>query len=169
MSPPIQRWLSNRSQADLRLTPAGAWHMFLHTDGIAITEGTQMKIKLLAVLIGAASLLMVSGPLFAHHGRSNYDVTNSVTLKGVVKEFEWINPHALIHFDVTDENGKVEKWIGETNSPNTLSRQGWNRNTVKTGDQITLIGHRVKGGAFYFNFSKIIFADGKELSPAILN
>jgi hypothetical protein len=128
-----------------------------------------MKIKLLVVFIGTAVLLLIAGPVFAHHGRSNYDVTSNITLKGIVTEFEWVNPHALIHFDVTDENGKVEKWIGETNSPNTLSRQGWNRNTVKTGDQITLIGHRVKGGAYYCNFSKIIFADGKELSPAIAN
>ena len=128
-----------------------------------------MKNKLLAVFIGAASLLLVSGAALAHHGRSNYDVTQTITLKGIVTEFEWQNPHALIHFDVTDENGKVEKWVGETNSPNTLSRQGWSRNTVKVGDQITLIGHRVKGGSPYINFSKIIFADGHELSPAIAN
>jgi Family of unknown function (DUF6152) len=128
-----------------------------------------MKNKLLPVVIAAAGLLLVAGTAFAHHGRSNYDVTQTVTLKGIVTGFEWQNPHALIYFDAADENGKVEKWIAETNSPNTLSRQGWNRNTVKTGDQITLTGHRVKGGANYINFSKIKFADGRELSPAIAN
>ena len=128
-----------------------------------------MKNKLLAVFLGAAGLLLVSGPVLAHHGRSNYDVTSTATVKGIITKFEWVNPHALIHFDATDETGKVEKWIAETNSPNTLSRQGWDKNTVKTGDQITLIGHRVKGGANYVNFSKIIFADGRVLSPAIQN
>jgi hypothetical protein len=128
-----------------------------------------MKNKLLAVFIGAVGLLMFSGSVFAHHGRSNYDMSYTATVKGVVTEFEWVNPHALIAFDVTDENGKVEKWIAETNSPNTLNRQGWTRNTVKPGDQITLVGHRVKGGANYINFSKIIFADGRELNPAIKN
>ena len=128
-----------------------------------------MKIKFFVVLIGAAVLLVVSGPLFAHHGRSNYDVTSTATVKGTVTEFQWVNPHALILLDVTNENGTVEKWIAETNSPNTLSRQGWTRNTVKVGDQITLVGHRVKGGSFYMNFSKITFADGKELSPAVQN
>jgi DNA/RNA endonuclease YhcR with UshA esterase domain len=132
-------------------------------------EGTQMQNKRLAVFLGTAGLLLVSGPAFPHHGRSNYDVTSTATVKGIVTEFEWVNPHALIHFDVTDETGKVEKWIAETNSPNTLSRQGWNRNTVKTGDQITLTGHRVKGGANYINFSKIKFADGRELNPAVAN
>jgi hypothetical protein len=135
----------------------------------AVQRGTSMKNKLLVILVGIAGFLLVAGAVFAHHGRSNYDVTQTVTLKGLVTGFEWQNPHALIYFDVTNENGKVEKWIAETNSPNTLSRQGWNRNTVKSGDQITLVGHRVKGGANYINFSKIKFADGRELSPAIAN
>src|SRR6202795_3726911 len=137
---------------DLRLTRKGGWHMVLHKGGIEITEGTQVKIKRLAVFLGAVGLLVLSAPVFAHHGRSNYDVTHTVTLKGIVTEFEWINPHGLIHFDVPDGNGKVEKWVGETNSPNTLTRQGWSRNTVKTGDQITLVGHRVKGDSPYINF-----------------
>jgi acetate kinase len=128
-----------------------------------------MKNRLLAVFLGAISLLLVSGPVLAHHGRSNYDVTSTATVKGIVTEFEWTNPHALIHIDVTDESGKVEKWIAETNSPNTLSRQGWNKNTVKVGDQITLVGHRVKGGGTYINFSKITWPDGRVLTPAIQN
>jgi hypothetical protein len=128
-----------------------------------------MKSKLLVLSIGAAALLLVSGPVFGHHGRSNYDVTQTITVKGIVTEFEWVNPHALIHLDAADESGKVEKWTAETNSPNTLSRQGWSKNTVKPGDQITLVGHRVKGGSSYINFSKITFADGHELNPAIIN
>ena len=128
-----------------------------------------MKKLLLAVFLGATFLLLVSGPVLAHHGRSNYDVDSTATVKGVVTQFEWVNPHALIYVDATDDTGKVEKWIAETNSPNTLSRQGWNRNTVKVGDQITLVGHRVKGGGNYINFSKITFADGRVLTPVIQN
>jgi acetate kinase len=128
-----------------------------------------MKNKLLSVVMGVTGLFLVCGPVFAHHGRSNYDMSYTATVKGVVTGFEWANPHALIFVDVTDKDGKVEKWTAETNSPNTLSRQGWNRNTVKPGDQITLIGHRVKGGGNYINFSKIIFADGRELNPGVKN
>lgn len=128
-----------------------------------------MKIKLLAVLIVGAGLLLIAASAAAHHGRSNYDVTSDVTVKGTVTEFEWENPHALIHLDVTGESGKVEKWIAETNSPTTLSRQGWSRHTVKPGDTITLVGHRVKGGANYINFRKITWPDGRELSPAVAN
>jgi hypothetical protein len=128
-----------------------------------------MKISFLALFFGATALLLVTGPALAHHGRSNYDVTSTATVKGVVTEFEWVNPHALIHLDVAGENGNVEKWIAETNSPNTLSRQGWSKNTVKVGDEITLVGHRVKGGGTYINFSKITWPDGRVLSPAIQN
>jgi hypothetical protein len=128
-----------------------------------------MKNRLLAVLLGAAGLLMVSGPVSAHHGRSNYDVSNNLTIKGVVTQFDWVNPHALIYLDVTNEEGKTEKWIAETNSPNTLSRQGWSRNTVKVGDEITLVGHRVKGGGLYLNFSKISWPDGRVLTPTVQN
>lgn len=143
--------------------------MVLHKDRVEFPEGTQMKNKILAALIGAIGILVLSTPVLAHHGRSNYDVTSTATVKGIVTEFEWTNPHALIHIDVTDESGKVEKWIAETNSPNTLSRQGWNKNTVKVGDQITLVGHRVKGGGNYINFSKITWPDGRMLTPAIQN
>jgi hypothetical protein len=151
------------------LTPKSGWHKVLDKVRVEIPEGTQMKNLLLAMFLGAAGLLLFSGALLAHHGRSNYDVTGTATVKGTVTEFEWVNPHALIHLDVTGENGAVEKWIAETNSPNTLSRQGWSKNTVKIGDEITLFGHRVKGGGNYINFSKITFADGRVLTPAIQN
>jgi len=143
--------------------------MVLRKGRSEIPEGTEMKNKLLAVFLGATVLLLVSGPVLAHHGRSNYDVTSTATVKGIVTDFQWTNPHALILLDVTDETGKVEKWIAETNSPNTLSRQGWSKNTVKVGDQITLVGHRVKGGGNYINFSKISWPDGRALTPAIQN
>ena len=128
-----------------------------------------MKIKRAARFIGAAVLLLVSTPVFAHHGRSNYDVTSTVTIKGVVTQFDWMNPHALIYLDVKNDEGKMEKWIAETNSPNTLSRQGWVRDTVKVGDAVTLVGHRVKGGGLYLNFSKISWPDGRVLTPAVQN
>ena len=128
-----------------------------------------MKMKPGALLLGIAGFLLMSGAASAHHGRSNYDVSSSVTIKGVVTQFDWVNPHALIYLDVTNEEGKMEKWIAETNSPNTLSRQGWSRNTVKVGDEITLVGHRVKGGSLYLNFSKISWPDGRVLTPTVQN
>ena len=116
------------------------------------------------------SLLVWASSASAHHAlQAQFNTLKPLELKGTLARVDWVNPHALIYLDATDENGKVEKWIAETNSPNTLSRQGWNKNTVKVGDQITLVGHRVKGGGNYINFSKITWPDGRVLTPAIQN
>ena len=101
-----------------------------------------MKNMLMAVFLGAAGLLLFSGPLLAHHGRSNYDVTGTATVKGTVTEFEWVNPHALIHLDACHgrewRQGKQKtgllKRIARIRCP---ARQGWSKNTVKVGDEIT--------------------------------
>src|SRR5260370_10616601 len=64
----IPRQLSNCSQGDLSLTPKGGWHIVLRKGRLKIAEGTQMKIKLSVAFIGTAVLLLIAGPVFAHHG-----------------------------------------------------------------------------------------------------
>jgi hypothetical protein len=83
--------------------------------------------------------LTMSGPLCAHHGSSvSYDVAKRITLKGIVTEFAWSNPHVQIYFDAKDEKGDIVNWTGEMNSPGVLARGGWSRHSVKPGDQITI-------------------------------
>ncbi len=80
---------------------------------------------------------LVSSPLLAHHGTSNYTgVTETITLTGTVTEFSWSNPHVFVLFDVKDEKGNVVHWAGEMNSPGVLKNAGWTKNTLKAGDQI---------------------------------
>jgi len=105
-----------------------------------------MKTKLFAVLAAGVVLLMVSGPVFAHHGGTQYDTKHPVTLTGTVSEFMFTNPHVQIHFDVTGENGSVDKWIAETASPQRLFGYGWNAKTLKAGDKITVTGAPLKDG-----------------------
>ena len=81
-----------------------------------------MKIKLLAVLTAGMVLLMISGPMLAHHGGAQYDTKHPLTMTGTVTEYLFTNPHVQIHIDVTGENGAVEKWIAETASPQRLYR-----------------------------------------------
>jgi len=128
-----------------------------------------MKYTLSAVLTVAVGLLMITGTVFAHHGRSNYDSDNPIDLKGAVTEVEWVNPHIQIHVDAKDDKGNVQNWVAEGNSPNTLARQGWNRNTVKVGDLVTIHGGRRKDGAPYMIFNKITLPNGKAMTAQIVN
>ncbi len=83
-----------------------------------------MKSKLFAVLAAGVVLLLVSGPMFAHHGGVQYDTKHAVTVTGTVTEFMFTNPHVQIHFDVKDETGNVEKWVAERVEREDLEGRG---------------------------------------------
>ena len=106
-----------------------------------------MKNKLLPLLGVVFGLLMVSGPLSAHHGTTVFDMEKVTILKGTITKFEFVNPHTIIYFDVMGEKGSVEHWLAESSSNNHLSRGGYDKNTLKPGDQVTITGHRAKNGA----------------------
>ena len=124
-----------------------------------------MHVKLPAFL--AAALFLVCPMLtFAHHGSAGYDTTKLVTIKGTVTDFHFSNPHVEISLDVKKDDGGVENWQGEMNSPNILSRaSGWNRNTLKPHDQVILVGYRAKNGLKILRLEKVSLADGTELFP----
>jgi hypothetical protein len=116
----------------------------------------------LSILIAAAALWMPVTPLFAHHSfAAEYDAAKPVELKGVITKWEWVNPHSHVYLDVADGNGKVIKWTVELLSPNTLTRAGWSRRTLKEGDVITVKGSRAKDGSNIANASSVILANGK--------
>jgi hypothetical protein len=121
-----------------------------------------MKSLMLCLTITFA-VLFVSGPLLAHHGEANYDTEKTTTVKGTVTNFQFINPHVQIFMDVKNDNGEIEKWSGEARSPSMLVRVGgWDKNTLKPGDVITMIGFRSKNGSNILRLKKIVLADGQE-------
>lgn len=124
-----------------------------------------MKKRIACVLGTSLALLILWGPLSAHHGSSNYDMSKSVSVKGTVTEFSFINPHSAIHLDAKDDKGNAEQWLIEADSPNNLARAGWNRDSIKAGDAVTIVGNRLKDGSKVMRLQKVIFADGKELKP----
>src|ERR1700687_4339377 len=87
-----------------------------------------MKSRLILVTM---ILLALAGTVSAHHGNASYDMTKTVTVKGTVTDFQFVNPHVLIYMDVKDESGNVAKWAGELTSPNRLVRLGWAKSTVQ--------------------------------------
>jgi len=124
-----------------------------------------MKKNLFRSVVVALVLLFFQGSVFAHHGTAAYDMTKSLTLKGVVTSYDFVNPHAEIRVDVTDSSGHTVNWIAETNNPGRLVRRGWGRNTLKPGDVITIEGNPVKSGNPDLRLTKVILADGTGLDP----
>jgi len=113
---------------------------------------------ILAVTFAA---LLVSTPLLAHHGEANYDTDKVASVKGTVSDFEFINPHTLITLDVKNDKGEIEKWDCEMRSPSMLVRVGgWDKNTLKVGDVITVFGYRAKNGSPVMRLQKLTTADG---------
>ena len=74
-------------------------------------------------------------------------MSKSVTVKGTVTDFQFVNPHVLIYVDVKDASGNVTHWAGELTSPNRLARLGWTKSTIKVGDELTMSGATSKSGA----------------------
>jgi Family of unknown function (DUF6152) len=131
------------------------------------TESSEMAMnKRAAYFFGLAfALLIAGGQVSAHHGSSNYDMSKSVSVKGTVTQFAFINPHSAIHLEAKDDKGNVEQWLIEADSPNNLARAGWSRDSIKPGDQVTIIGNRLKDGSKVMRLQKVIFSDGRELKP----
>ena len=115
-----------------------------------------MKRNLFPVLLAGVVLLLVSGPMFAHHGGAQYETKHPVTITGTVTEYIFTNPHVQIHFDVKDDNGNTEKWIAETASPQRLFGFGWNAKTLKAGDKITVTGAQLKDGQKIVTVIKVV-------------
>ena len=117
--------------------------------------------KLALVLVITVAALVASAPLLAHHGEANYDTDKIVSVKGMVSEFDFINPHSLITIDAKNDKGEMEKWNCEMRSPTMLVRAGgWDKNTLKVGDVITVYGYQAKNGSPFLRLQKLTLPDG---------
>jgi len=120
--------------------------------------------KVVAGLLAAIALLFVSGSAFAHHGNAAYDL-RTITVKGTVTSWAWINPHTILKFDATDDKGNVVHWIGEWDAPTTLVNFGITAKSMKPGDQVTVTMQGIaKSGQPVGRVRKVVLPDGEELS-----
>ena len=119
-----------------------------------------MKQKLVICMAGL--LLAVALPLLAHHSfAAEYDGNAKLTLKGTIAKIDWMNPHIWIYIDAKDEAGKVTRWQCEGGPPNSLTRNGWTKDAVKSGDEVTIEGFRAKDGTNTCNSRSIKMPDGR--------
>lgn len=130
---------------------------------------TSTRLAVLSAFLCTSALLLNSVPVAAHHGTAAFDMVNLTTIKGTVTKFDFMNPHALIYVDVVNEKGKIESWVAEESSNNHLSRVGWDKNSLKAGDQVTITGHRARNGAHALELQcpecSVADSQGKPLPP----
>jgi uncharacterized protein DUF6152 len=112
-------------------------------------------------LIVLFAALALATSVFAHHSTAMYDMNHPVTVTGVVKRFEWTNPHAFVYLEVKDDKGNPVEWEVEMMSLNHLRGYGWTRDTVKVGETISCTGGAAKSGAPSMISSYMKLADGR--------
>lgn len=124
-----------------------------------------MRNKLATILLG---LLVVSIPLFAHHGAAAYDTTKKITLKATVTEWFWANPHCFLKFDAKDDKGNVVHWAVEASNPADMVNLGWSKESFKPGDEVTVTFEPVKNGQPIGRIEQVVLASGQILKGRVV-
>ncbi|MGH9240951.1 MAG: DUF6152 family protein [Vicinamibacterales bacterium] len=112
-----------------------------------------------------ALLLMAASSAWGHHSATMFEQTKTITVEGVVKEFQWTNPHSWLLVDVTDKNGKVTTWGFEAEGPSTLQRAGIRPSEFKAGTRVTMTGRPMKDGRPAAIWVLAVRGDGKKFDP----
>jgi hypothetical protein len=131
--------------------------------------GEKVKTFILSILALCIGLLTMAGAASAHHGTANYDTNKTISVKGVVTGFEFVNPHVQIYWEAKDDSGTTQKWQGELTSPNRLTRVGWTKSSIKPGDTITIGGYPTKSGSHEIWIQKVTLASGEDLATGMGN
>ena len=118
-------------------------------------------------LFVVAALLMSVRSASPHHSFSAvYDDKRTISVTGVVTQFRFVNPHALMSVDVTDETGKVSRWTVEFAGRLNLSEVGWTADSIKSGERITVTGNPAHSIPARMAFRRLVRPDGTVLQPA---
>ena len=120
--------------------------------------------KYAAVLIAGLSLFAGAVPVLAHHSfAAEYDSNKPVTITGTVTKVEWMNPHARFYVDVKAADGKIVNWNFELGAIPVLLKQGWRKDSLKQGDQVTVEALQAKDSSFTGSARKVSLPDGRKV------
>jgi Family of unknown function (DUF6152) len=126
--------------------------------------GKTMKRYWLAISGLCSAMLLFALPLLAHHSfAAEYDNNKPIKFSGKVTKVEWMNPHIYVYVDAKDDSGKMVNYAVEGGAPNGLYRQGWRKDTLKTGDPISIEGFLAKDGSNTVNARTWVLPDGKKV------
>lgn len=122
-----------------------------------------MTIKF-GVFVAGLGLLVGSAPMFAHHSfAAEYDSNKPIKITGTVTKVEWMNPHARFYVDVKGADGKITNWNFELGAIPVLLKQGWTKNSLKEGDNVTVEGSAAKDSSNSANARSVVLADGRRV------
>jgi Family of unknown function (DUF6152) len=124
-----------------------------------------MAISQPKTLVVAMLLSLAAVPAMAHHSGNMFDDKKEVTVTGVVKEFQYTNPHSWLLVDVKDKSGKVTTWGFEAEGPSTLQRAGIRPSEFPVGTKLTITGRPMKDGRPAAIWESAVRADGKKFNP----
>ena len=120
------------------------------------------------IKLAAASLLLAIGlPVAAHHSFAIFDHTQTHTLKGTVRAFQWTNPHGYIDLEVAEGPPGIERYTVELTSINMLRRAGWKSSDVHEGDEVTAIVAPLLNGQNGGLLLELKVPDGRTLVPPV--
>jgi hypothetical protein len=123
-----------------------------------------VKDKFSMVIALAVGVLTAPVSLSAHHGTAALETEKNLTMKGTVTEWFWANPHCFIQMDVKDDQGQMVHWVVETSAPPSMINSGWTKQTLKTGDQVTVTVNPVKSGRTVGRVVEVVLPNGQKLS-----
>ena len=122
-----------------------------------------MRTKLVVAMV-CVGFLAAAVPVVAHHAfAAEFDANKPIKLAGTVTKMEWINPHAWLHIDVKKPDGKIESWMIEGGTPNTLLRRGITRDSIKIGTEVMVDGYQAKDGSLRGNGRDLTLKNGQKL------
>lgn len=125
-----------------------------------------MRARLIALSAVLGATLFNAAPGLAHHSNVAFEVTKVITIAGVVKDFEWRNPHTWVILTVDDGKGGKVDWAVEGRAPGVLLRAGWTKNSLKPGEMITVDMSPAKDGSKTGLVARVTKADGTILPNA---
>lgn len=118
------------------------------------------------IRLTAVALSLAVTSVSAHHSFAMFDQEKVWTWEGTVVELQWRQPHSHIIVDVPKnaaDPSLAGRWDFESSSPNIAMRQGWNRNSFKPGDKITVVGNPMRDGSKAASLKYAVAPDGKVL------
>ena len=121
-------------------------------------------LRAVAIALVSSAVLLSAGTAESHHSNVAYEVTKVITITGVVKEFQWVNPHTWLHVLVDDGKGGKVEWAAEGRAPGILLRAGWTRSSLKAGETVTVDMSPAKDGTRVSIIARVTKADGTILS-----